>query len=94
VSFIPEINDSVIRFVIYADQNCRLLFCDAFDGKESRSELVLPGISQDSLAQMIGTTTSRVSHFMNTFRKPGFIDYSDNNGLTLNSGRLSVVLHD
>jgi CRP-like cAMP-binding protein len=72
----------------------RILLLLAHFGKESRAELVLPEVSQDSLAQMIGTTRSRVSHFMNKFRKMGFIDYSDNDGLTVNSGLLSVVLHD
>jgi CRP/FNR family transcriptional regulator, cyclic AMP receptor protein len=72
----------------------RILLLLAHFGKESRTEPVLPGISQDSLAQMVGTTRSRVSHFMNKFRKLGFIDYSDNNGLSVNSGLLSVVLHD
>jgi CRP/FNR family transcriptional regulator, cyclic AMP receptor protein len=72
----------------------RILLLLAHFGKESRAELVLPGISQDSLAQMVGTTRSRVSHFMNKFRKLGFIDYSDNDGLTVHSGLLSVVLHD
>jgi CRP/FNR family transcriptional regulator, cyclic AMP receptor protein len=43
---------------------------------------------------MVGTTRSRISHFMNKFRKLGFIDYSDNGGLTVHSGLLSVVLHD
>jgi CRP/FNR family cyclic AMP-dependent transcriptional regulator len=42
----------------------------------------------------VGTTRSRVSHFMNKFRNLGFIDYSDNGGLTVQSGLLSVVLHD
>ena len=72
----------------------RILLLLAHFGKESRAELVLPEVSQDSLAQMVGTTRSRVSHFMNKFRKLGFIDYSDNDGLTVNSGLLSVVLHD
>jgi CRP-like cAMP-binding protein len=72
----------------------RLLLLLAHFGKESRSELIVPGVSQDSLAQMVGTTRSRVSHFMNKFRKLGFIDYSDNSGLTVNSSLLSVVLHD
>jgi CRP/FNR family transcriptional regulator, cyclic AMP receptor protein len=72
----------------------RILLLLAHFGKESRTELVLPGVSQDSLAQMVGTTRSRVSHFMNKFRKLGFIDYSDNDGLSVNSGLLSVVLHD
>ena len=43
---------------------------------------------------MVDTTQSRVSHFMNKFRKLGFIDYGDNNGLTVHSSLLSVVLHD
>ncbi len=72
----------------------RILLLLAHFGKESRSELVLPEVSQANLAQMIGTTRSRVSHFMNKFRKLGFIDYSDNGGLKVHSGLLSVVLHD
>ncbi len=72
----------------------RILLLLAHFGKESRAERVFPEVSQDNLAQMIGTTRSRVSHFMNKFRKLGFIDYSDNDGLTVNSGLLSVVLHD
>ena len=72
----------------------RVLLLLAHFGKDSRSETVFPRISQDNLAQMVGTTRSRVSHFMNKFRKLGFIDYSDNGGLTVQSGLLSVVLHD
>jgi CRP/FNR family transcriptional regulator, cyclic AMP receptor protein len=72
----------------------RILLILANFGKESRAEPVLPAVSQDSLAQMVGTTRSRVSHFMNKFRKMGFIDYSDNDGLMVHSGLLSVVLHD
>ena len=72
----------------------RILLLLAHFGKESRAELVLPAVSQDSLAQMIGTTRSRVSHFMNKFRKLGFINYSDSNGLMVHSGLLTVVLHD
>ena len=72
----------------------RILLLLAHFGKESRAEPVLPAVSQDHLAQMIGTTRSRVSHFMNKFRKLGFIDYSESDGLTVHSGLLSVVLHD
>src|SRR4030065_352074 len=71
----------------------RILLLLAHFGKESRAELVLPRISQDNLAQMVGTTRSRVSHFMNKFRKLGFIDYDDNR-LAVHSGLLSVVLHE
>ena len=72
----------------------RILLLLSHFGKESRSEPVLPRVSQDDLAQMVGTTRSRVSHFMNKFRKLGFIDYGDNDGLTVHSGLLSVALHD
>ena len=71
----------------------RILLLLAHFGKESRAEPVLPRINQDDLAQMVGTTRSRVSHFMNKFRGLGFIDYDDS-GLTVHSGLLSVVLHD
>jgi CRP/FNR family transcriptional regulator, cyclic AMP receptor protein len=71
----------------------RILLMLAHFGKESRAEPVLPRISQDDLAQMVGTTRSRVSHFMNKFRGLGFIDYDDS-GLTVHSGLLSIVLHN
>jgi len=70
----------------------RILLLLSHFGKESRAESVLPRISQESLAQMVGTTRSRVSHFMNKFKKLGFVDYND--GLRVYSGLLSVVLHD
>jgi CRP/FNR family cyclic AMP-dependent transcriptional regulator len=72
----------------------RILLLLSHFGKESRAESVVPTVSQDTLAQMVGTTRSRVSHFMNRFREHGFIDYSDSDGLTVHSGLLSVVLHD
>jgi CRP/FNR family transcriptional regulator, cyclic AMP receptor protein len=71
----------------------RILLLLAHFGKESRAETVIPRVDQDTLAQMVGTTRSRVSHFMNKFRKLGFIDYDDS-GLTVHSGLLSVVLHE
>jgi len=71
----------------------RVLLLLSHFGKESRSEAVLPNLDQDTLAQMIGTTRSRVSHFMNRFREHGFIDYDDDR-LTVHSGLLNVVLHD
>ena len=72
----------------------RTLLLLAHFGKESRTETVHPGINQDHLAQMVGTTRSRVSHFMNKFRTLGFIDYEGNGRLTVNSGLLSVVLSE
>ena len=72
----------------------RILSLLAHFAKESRSETVHPGINQKHLAQMVGTTRSRVSHFMNKFRMLGFIDYAGSGALTVNSGLLSVVLRD
>jgi len=72
----------------------RILLLLAHFGKESRSETVHPGINQEHLAQMVGTTRSRVSHFMNKFRKLGFINYEGSGALTVTSGLLSVVLSD
>ena len=63
-------------------------------GKEAKSETILAGVSQEHLAQMVGTTRSRVSHFLNKFRSLGFIEYTGNGPLTVTSGLLSVVLHD
>ena len=71
----------------------RILLLLSHFGKESKAEPVIPRVNQDTLAQMVGTTRSRVSHFMNRFREHGFIDYDDG-GLTVHSGLLSVVLHD
>jgi CRP/FNR family transcriptional regulator, cyclic AMP receptor protein len=70
----------------------RALLILARFGKEGRSETLLPDISQETLAEMIGTTRSRVNFFMNRFRKLGFIDY--NGGLQVHSSLLGVVLHD
>jgi CRP/FNR family cyclic AMP-dependent transcriptional regulator len=70
----------------------RMLLLMAHFGKEGRAEAIIPKISQDMLAEMIGTTRSRVSFFMNKFRKLGFLDY--NGGVHVHSSLLSVVLHD
>ena len=70
----------------------RVLLLLAHFGKEGNPETVIPKISQETLAEMIGTTRSRVSFFMNRFRKLGFIHY--NGGLQVHSSLLNVVLHD
>jgi CRP/FNR family transcriptional regulator, cyclic AMP receptor protein len=70
----------------------RLLLLLANFGKEGAPEPVIAKISQETLAEMIGTTRSRVSFFMNKFRKLGFIDY--NGGIEVHSSLLNVVLHD
>ena len=70
----------------------RVLLLLAHFGKEAKPEPVIAKISQETLAEMIGTTRSRVSFFMNRFRKLGFIDY--NGRLHVHSSLLNVVLHD
>jgi CRP/FNR family cyclic AMP-dependent transcriptional regulator len=70
----------------------RILLLLAHFGKESRPESVIPKVSQETLAAMVGTTRSRVSYFMNRFRKMGFIHY--NGGLQVHSALLTVVLRD
>ncbi len=70
----------------------RILLLLAHFGKEGKPENVVPKISQEMLAEMVGTTRSRVSFFMNRFRKLGFIHY--NGGLQVHSSLLNVVLHD
>jgi|SRR5579859_1188251 len=70
----------------------RILLLLAHFGKDGKPEVAIPKISQETLAEMIGTTRSRVSFFMNRFRKLGFIRY--NGELEVHSSLLSVVLHD
>jgi CRP/FNR family cyclic AMP-dependent transcriptional regulator len=70
----------------------RVLLLLAHFGKDGIPETVVPKISQETLAEMVGTTRSRVSFFMNRFRKLGFIHY--NGGLQVHSSLLNVVLHD
>ena len=74
----------------------RILLLLAHFGKEGVPETVVPKISQETLAEMVGTTRSRVSFFMNRFRKLGFIDYAGGveGGLQVHSSLLNVVLHD
>jgi len=70
----------------------RTLLLLARYGKEDQPHGVLPKMSQETLAEMVGTTRSRVNFFMNKFRKLGFIEY--NGGLQINTSLLSVVLHE
>jgi CRP/FNR family cyclic AMP-dependent transcriptional regulator len=72
----------------------RILLLLAQFGKDGKPETVIPKISQESLAEMIGTTRSRVSFFMNRFRKLGFIDYQAGDELQVHSSLLNIVLHD
>jgi CRP/FNR family transcriptional regulator, cyclic AMP receptor protein len=70
----------------------RLLLLMANFGKEGRPEPVIAKVNQETLAEMVGTTRSRVSFFMNKFRKLGFIDYNGN--LQIHNSLLNVILHD
>ena len=72
----------------------RVLLLLAHFGKEGVPEPVVPKISQETLAEMVGTTRSRVSFFMNRFRKLGFVDYDAGSALQVHSSLLNVVLHD
>ena len=72
----------------------RILLLLAHFGKEGEPETVIPKMSQETLAEMIGTTRSRVSFFMNRFREMGFVDYGEGGGLQVHSSLLNVVLHD
>jgi CRP-like cAMP-binding protein len=70
----------------------RVLLLLANFGKEGKPELVIPKVSQEILAEIVGTTRPRVSFFMNKFRKLGFISY--NGGLEVHNSLLSMILHD
>ncbi|HME35526.1 MAG TPA: Crp/Fnr family transcriptional regulator [Candidatus Sulfotelmatobacter sp.] len=72
----------------------RILLLLAHFGKEGKPETVIPRINQETLAEMVGTTRSRVNFFMNKFRNLGFIDYDGRNQLQVHSSLLSIVLHD
>jgi len=72
----------------------RVLLLMAQFGKEGVSEMSVPRLSQETLAEMVGTTRSRVSFFMNRFRKLGFINYDVGDNLCVHSSLLNVVLHD
>ena len=72
----------------------RTLLIMAEYGKSGDPESMIPPVTQDALANMIGTTRSRVSKFMNRFRKLGYIDYSGNGRIHVHKSMLNVVLHD
>jgi CRP/FNR family transcriptional regulator, cyclic AMP receptor protein len=71
----------------------RILLLLAHFGKEGVPETVIPKISQETLAEMIGTTRARVSFFMNRFRELGFVEYGEN-GIQVHSSLVDVILHD
>ena len=87
--------DFVDRLFNFSEKRlARILMLLARFGKESGDGTPFPKINQEQLAQMVGTTRSRVSHFMNKFRKLGFVDYNGDGPLTIHRDLLSEVLHD
>jgi CRP/FNR family transcriptional regulator, cyclic AMP receptor protein len=72
----------------------RILLLLAHFGKEGKAEVLVPKISQETLAEMVGTTRSRVSFFMNRFRKLGLIDYHAGDALQIHSSLFNILLHD
>jgi predicted XRE-type DNA-binding protein len=72
----------------------RVLLLMAQFGTKAVSEMSIPRLSQETLAEMVGTTRSRVSFFMNRFRKLGFIKYNSGENLLVHSSLLNIVLHD
>jgi CRP/FNR family cyclic AMP-dependent transcriptional regulator len=89
-----RIEDDLVDQLFHSSEKrlARVLLLLANFGKEGKPEAVIPKISQETLAEIVGTTRSRVSSFMNRFRKMGFIDY--NGGLEVHSSLLNVILHD
>ena len=87
--------DFVNRLFNFSEKRlARILLLLTSFGPESRDGTAYPRINQEQLAQMVGTTRSRVSHFMNNFRKLGLIDYTSKGALTVHRGLLSGVLRD
>jgi CRP-like cAMP-binding protein len=87
--------DFVDRLFNFSEKRlARILLLLTHFGKEGRDGAAFPRINQEQLAQMVGTTRSRVSHFMNKFRKLGFVDYNGNGAVTVHGDLLNAVLHD
>jgi len=72
----------------------RMLLILAHFGKEQQAKTVIPDISQETLAEMVGTTRSRINFFMNRFRKLGFVDYKGGSALKVHSSLLNVIVHE
>jgi CRP/FNR family cyclic AMP-dependent transcriptional regulator len=72
----------------------RILLLLAHFGKDGKPEVAIPKISQETLAEMVGTTRGRVNSFMNRFRQLGFVDYHGSDDLQVHSSLLNIVLHD
>jgi CRP/FNR family transcriptional regulator, cyclic AMP receptor protein len=87
--------DFVDRLFNFSEKRlARILLMLANGGKDGQAQQSFPPFNQEQLAQMVGTTRSRVSHFMNKFRKLGLIDYHGNGALTVHRSLLSALLLD
>jgi CRP/FNR family cyclic AMP-dependent transcriptional regulator len=87
--------DFVDRLFNFSEKRlARILLMLANNGKDGQTPKSYPQFNQEQLAQMVGTTRSRVSHFMNKVRKLGLLDYHGNGALTIHSRLLSTVLRD
>ncbi len=97
LSRIARIREDLLAHIFDSSEKrlARVLLSLARVGKHGKHERVIPKINQQTLAEIVGTTRSRVSHFMNKFRKLGFVDYDGSSGeLKVHSSLLSVILHD
>jgi CRP/FNR family transcriptional regulator, cyclic AMP receptor protein len=86
--------DFVDRLFNFSEKRLARILLLLTDLEESGDRSPLPKINQEQLAQMVGTTRSRVSHFMNKFRKLGFVDYAGDGALTVHRGPLNNILRD
>jgi CRP-like cAMP-binding protein len=95
ISRVSRIQDDLVALLFNLSEKrlARVLLSLDHFGKEGKLESIIPHINQETLAEMIGTTRSRVSHFMNRFRKLGLVEYNGS-GLTIHSGLLSAVLEN
>jgi CRP/FNR family cyclic AMP-dependent transcriptional regulator len=101
--FITQLLSRIIRYEAdFVDQMfnssekrlARILLLLSHFGKDSKTETLVAGVSQEHLAQMVGTTRSRINLFMNKFRKLGFIEYDKSAGLTIHRGLRNAFLRD
>jgi CRP/FNR family transcriptional regulator, cyclic AMP receptor protein len=97
LSRIAQIREDLLAHIFDSSEQrlARVLLSLERFGNHDKAQTVIPKISQQTLAEIVGTTRSRISHFMNKFRKLGFVDYDDSsNELKVHSRLLSVILHD
>jgi len=96
LSHIVRIEEDLLAHLFDSSERrlARVLLSLARVGKHGKHERVIPKINQETLAEIVGTTRSRVSYFMNKFRKLGFVEYDGGMMLTVHRSLLSMILHD